>query len=269
MGRHTCADCGFTYPEDQFQATPVDQRRCPQCGSGTVNAEVHAQTIIAFAAMGTPSILIASNLWHGWMKIAIEHMHAARDARTAAAALETPRNEVSTWMSREFHASLVAVSASAHALDALYGSTVIPQTVRDTWKGKGTKRHGKIREALKQIFDTGQVNTKWVADFDWLFDLRDAALHAEEKPKPPVPHPLGTNTAQENVDYSVESAERAVDLAVSVLRWCVDHPRPNLTDAANWAAATRPSIQELAISVTGQPREPFTDLATPAASTRR
>ena len=78
-------------------------------------------------------------------------------------------------------------------------------------KGRGTKRHGKIREALKQVFDTGQVNTKWLADFDWLFDLRDAALHAEEKPRPPVPHPLGTNTARENVDYSIESAERAVD----------------------------------------------------------
>src|SRR5439155_21838497 len=131
------------------------------------------------------SILITSNLWYSWMKVAIERMHTARAARAAAAVPGIPSNEISTWMSREFQASLVAVSASAHALDALYGSTVVPQAVRDMWKGKGTKRHGKIREALKQIFDTGQVNTKWVADFDWLFDLRDAALHAEEKPRPP------------------------------------------------------------------------------------
>jgi hypothetical protein len=85
---------------------------------------------------------------------------------------------------------------------------------------------------------------------DWLFDLRDAALHAEEKPRPPVSHPLGTNTAWENVDYSIESAERAVDLAVSVLKWCVDHPRPNVTDAVAWAGANRASVQELATSVT-------------------
>ena len=200
--------------------------------------------------MGAVSILITSNLWFSWMKVAIEHMQEARRARTAAAAPRIPSNEVSTWMSHEFQASLVAVSASAHALDGLYGSTVIPQTVRDMWKGRGTKRHGKIREALKQVFDTGQVNTKWVADFDWLFDLRDAALHAEEKPWPPVPHPLGTNTARENVDYSIESAERAVDLAVSVLKWCVDHPRPDVTDAVAWAGANRASVLELATSVT-------------------
>jgi hypothetical protein len=159
-------------------------------------------------------------------------------------------------MSREFQSSLVAVSASAHALDALYGSTVIPQTVRDRWIDKRTKRHGKIREALKQIFDTGQMNANWMADFDWLFDLRDAALHAEEKPKPPLPHPLGTNTAQENVDYSVESAERAVDLAVSVLQWCVDHPRPRLPDATNWAAANRTAVHELAASAVRRMRNP-------------
>lgn len=123
------------------------------------------------------------------MKVAIEHMQTARIARTAAAAPGIPSNEVSTWMSREFQASLVAVSASAHALDALYGSTVIPQAVRDIWKGKGTKRHGKIREALKQVFDT-------------------------------------------------------------VLKWCADHPRPNLTDAVARAGANRASIQELATSVT-------------------
>lgn len=250
MGQHACADCGYDYPEDQFQATPVDQRQCPQCGSGRINAKVHAQAAIAVATVGTASILITSNLWYSWMKVAIEHMQMARAARAAAAAPGIPSNEVSTWMSREFQASLVAVSASAHALDALYGSTVIPQAVRDMWKGKGTKRHGKIREALKQVFDTGQVNTKWVADFDWLFDLRDAALHAEEKPRPPVPHPLGTNTARENVDYSIESAGQAVDLAVSVLKWCVDHPRPNVTDAVAWAGANQASVQELAASVT-------------------
>jgi hypothetical protein len=235
--------------EDHFQATPVDQRRCPQCGGGRINVDVHGQAATVVVSAGTASILITSNLWYSWMKVAIEHMQTARAARTAAAAPGIPGNEFSTWMSREFQASLVAVSASAHALDALYGSTVIPQAVRDMWKGKGTKRQGKIREALKQVFDTGQVNAKWVADFDWLFDLRDAALHAEEKPQPPVPHPLGTNTAPENVDYSIESAERAVDLAVSVLKWCADHPRPKLTDAVAWAGANRAPVQELAASV--------------------
>lgn len=99
-------------------------------------------------------------------------------------------------------------------LDALYGSTVILQAAR----GHGPHRPAKIREALKRVFNTGQVNTLWVAEFNWLFDLRDAVIHAEEKPASPVPHPAAGNTAPEHARYSVESAERAVDFALSVFR---------------------------------------------------
>ncbi|MEV4619693.1 hypothetical protein AB0J74_13405 [Asanoa sp. NPDC049573] len=156
-------------------------------------------------------------------------------------------------MRREFEASLIAVAASAHALDALYGSTVVPASVRQIWASKGTKRHGKIREALKLVFNTGAVNARWAVDFAWLFDLRDAAAHPEEKPKASVPHPLGTNTAPEYVDYSVESAERAVELALSVLRWCVEHPRSAQPDVVRWAASHQSAVADLE-SLWGQHR---------------
>jgi hypothetical protein len=57
--------------------------------------------------------------------------------------------------------------------------------------------------------------------------------------------PTGTNTAQEQVDYSVESADQAVSFALSVFRWCVDHPRTNLPEAVQWANTTRTTIEEL------------------------
>lgn len=243
MSVHSCADCQYEYPDAQFEQTPPDERRCPRCGGPRFNVRIYASTVRVIPAMGG-SILITSNLWASWLRVAIEHFGAARRARSMAASAQ-PSDQASAWMSREFEAAIVAVSASAHSLDALYGSTVIPQAVRDQWRSTGTKRHGKIREALKQVFDTGAMNTRWVAEFEWLFDLRDAALHAEEKPRPPVPHPLGTNTAQENVDYSVESAERALDLAMSVLGWCVDHPRKSLPDAVSWASLHQPTLAKL------------------------
>ena len=49
----------------------------------------------------------------------------------------------------EFEAAIVAVAASAHALDALYGSAVIPQSVRAQWRHLSSSREGHIREALK------------------------------------------------------------------------------------------------------------------------
>lgn len=100
---------------------------------------------------------------------------------------------------------------------------------------------------LQEVFVTGVVNSQWVAEFEWLFDLRDAAEHPEESPKPSIPHPLGTNTAPEQVDYSMEIATRAVELALSVLRWCIDHPRRNLTNAVQWAEVNKSTVSKLEI----------------------
>jgi hypothetical protein len=249
---HLCAECEYEYPETEFQVTPPDQRRCAACGSTRISATVYAQVVaVTLASASMPSILITTNLWLTWMRIAIDRAQAARHARIEAAK-DRLNNETAEWMRIEFEASVVAVAASAHALDALYGSTVIPPAVRAQWVTKGTRRHGKIREALKQVFVTGAVNSQWVTEFEWLFDLRDAAAHAEESPKPPVPHPLGTNTAPEQVDYSTESATKAVELTLSVLRWCVDHPRQNLADAAQWAEVNKPTVVKLETEWTGQ-----------------
>jgi hypothetical protein len=205
---------------------------------------VYGLAAVGIVTVSTPSILITTCLWPTWMRIAIDRARVASHARTEAAK-DRPHNETAEWMRIEFEASVVAVAASAHALDALYGTTVIPPAVRAHWNEKGTRRHSKIREALKQVFVTGVVNSEWATELKWLFGLRDAAAHATERPKPPVPHPLGTNTAPEQVDYSTESATKAVDLALSVLRWCVDHPRPNLADAVQWAEVNKPTVSQL------------------------
>ena len=154
----------------------------------------------------------------------------------------------SQLLSQEFRASIVAISASAHALDALYGSTVIPQTAHKL----GQNRRGNIREALKRVFDTGKVNTPWVAQFEWLFEMRDAAAHAQEEALPPEPHPVVGNTGQAHARYTVESADRAVDFALSVFRWCVDHPRPKPPGTAKWAADMTPTVTQLEAQRSGQ-----------------
>lgn len=241
---HRCSDCGYEYPEAEFQATPPDQRQCPDCGGTRIDASVSAVAAVGFVALSTPSVVITTHLWPTWMRIAIDRARVARDAR-AEAVKGGLGNDTGKWMRSEFEAAVVAVAASAHALDALYGSTVISQEVRAKWLKKKTSRPGKIREALKLVFDTGPVDNLWVDEFKWLFDLRDAAVHAKETPKPSVPHPLGTNTASEQVDYSTESATKAVELALSVLCWCVNHPRQNLADAVQWSEANESTVSKL------------------------
>ena len=178
---HLCAECGYEYPEADFQATPPEQRRCPECGSERISAQVYAQTAGAVTAVGTVSIRVTANVWLAWMQIAIERARAARQARQDAV-----QSSSGDGMTREFHAALVAVAASAHALDALYGSTAVPAWVRALWRLTSTSRHAKIRESLKRIFNTGPVDATWAVEFKWLFGLRDAALHAREEPHTPV-----------------------------------------------------------------------------------
>ena len=240
-----CANCGHEYDDTTSGAGTVGERRCPDCGSDQVSARVYPSTAEAHATVPTPGIMIISHLWITWLSVAIERAQAARRARDEMVRLRDQGENATDLLNDEFAASIVAVAASAHALDALYGSTVIPQSVRNRWRTSSSSREGHIREALKHVFDTGQVNTPWVAEFGWLFDLRDSAAHALESAKPPQPHPIVGNTSAEYVTYSCEAAERAVEFALSVFRWCVDHPRPVVPEAVRWATAMRPTIEDL------------------------
>lgn len=239
-----CGSCGDEYQDAEVQQSAPQDQLCPLCEARTEDVQAHAGVAEVFAAAESASIQTTTHLWLIWADVAVDRALAARSARNAALRASDSA-EVSRWMRQEFDASLVAVAASAHALDALYGSTAVPQSVRNEWVDRDTPRQGKIREALKLVFDTGPVNAPWVTEFKWLFKLRDAAAHAREHPRQTVPHPLGTHTAAEFVDYSKESAVRAVDLMLVVIRWCADHPRPSRPTAVQWAAAHRPDIARL------------------------
>ncbi|UQA92171.1 hypothetical protein [Streptomyces halobius] len=241
---HFCSQCRYQYPNTVIQQTVPEDQRCPQCGSSSVSVEAPAGHAAVSAPLSdTVDIKITAHLWPCWAGIAIDRALVARRARERAEALPVSAAE-SYALGEEFDASLVAVAASAHALDALYGSLVVRAAVQG--RKLGENRHSNIREALKLVFVSGPFNADWIADFEWLFDLRDAAVHHEEKPKKTVSHPsLGTHTGPEYVDYSTGSADKAVTLMLDVLRWCVDNPKPAVPDARTWAEANRPVVADL------------------------
>jgi hypothetical protein len=183
-------------------------------------------------------ILISVSLWFTWLTVAVERAAEAWRIRTEMSRLRDEGAQFSDLLNAEFEAAMVAIAASAHALDALYGSSTITADA----KNHGQNRPAKIREALKRTFHTGQVNTQWVIKFDNLFKLRDAAVHAEEQLRVPEMHPVAGYTANENVTYSAEEADRAVDFSLSVVRWCIDHPR---NDSVQWANNMRPLLEQL------------------------
>jgi hypothetical protein len=213
------------------------------------NDAVHAQDSEGYGAGAQLSIeasvtahpggiLITVSLWFIWLEVAVEQAISARRIRANMIQMQAEGKPIADLLNPEFEASVVAIAACAHSLDALYGSQVIPATARN----QGQNRPGKIREALKRTFNTGPVNTPWVPEFTRLFDLRDAAVHAGESPSVPELHPVAGYTAKESVTYSKETAEHFVDFTLSVFRWCIDNPRPS---SAAWAASIAPLIDQL------------------------
>jgi hypothetical protein len=83
--------------------------------------------------------------------------------------------------------------------------------------------------------------TRWLpSELRWLFDLRDAALHHGPTFSKPVPHPLGTHTSPEYVEYAHENATRAVSLTIDLMTACLDHPKNS--ELEGWANNHRPLV---------------------------
>jgi hypothetical protein len=193
----------------------------------------------------TVQVSIGVALWFEWGDIAIEREGTARTAREQMLQADAAGRSIHPAYTAEFHASLAGVAAAAHGLDALYGQ-LITDDLRAT-VGPRTAREAKIRECLKARFGTGARNQSWVIEFGWLFDLRDAAVHAPFAQLPSAPHPSGIGVGGSPLvrDYSVESCTRAVNLLLDVLNVCAAHPRPADTAAVTWATSYAPAIRTL------------------------
>lgn len=185
------------------------------------------------------TVSIRSHLWVWWADIAVDAERSAREARREALELGIQGEGFGEALMRETRGSLIAVSASAHALDALYGAvaTIVPSPPAPT-------RWSTILETFKRAFLVrGRAGGGgWARELEWLFGLRDAAVHHEEEDREPVPHPTGTNVSSATADYSLEAASRAVDLLFDILGTAVAGPRPPFEQ---WVSDYRNSVDAI------------------------
>jgi hypothetical protein len=205
----------------------------------------------ALTTVGSVRIRVSAPLWPVWLSVAIEQERRAREARAAGERIvRAGSDSFGEAMGQELRAAIVAVSASAYAIDALYGVVEplipLPAGLPQTWARTGASRHARIRGTLAHGFALDNATGKrWKREFTWLFDLRDGAVHYEEGLRDPVPHPLGGNTAPEYVYYSVESVERAVSLGLEVFSACARAPRPALGELVKWGTGAVPIVARL------------------------
>jgi hypothetical protein len=132
---------------------------------------------VSAASNATVTIRARASLWSRWLEIAIEQEKIASDARRQALIL-SPQDMpfVMDEIAREMRASMVAISASAHALDALYGEirdiAGVSQDTLNAWENNRTRRPMRILETLKSGFVIGSNAQGWHKDIVALFDLR-------------------------------------------------------------------------------------------------
>ena len=202
-------------------------------------------TARARAAPNAPSLSIGTQMAIHWAQIAIANAHAARRARQSLADAQRRGSPLEFALATEMHASLIAISSAAHAVDALFAELkplVFTEDVTNRWKKNRTKRRAQIRETFRHGFRI--VGDQWGSDFDWLFDLRADAVRPGFAAGDPHAgsHPLGIGAGPEFYKFTCEQAERAARLVVDVYRTCTTYPWPATEE---WAERMGPMAERL------------------------
>jgi hypothetical protein len=212
---------------------------------GVRAAGVTGVTVTASGRASEPTLSIGTHLAIDWAEIAIANAQVARRARQALADVQRRGSPLEVALATEMHASLIAISAAANALDALFAELrplVFTADFTNRWKKNGTKRRQQIRETFKHGFRI--VGDHWGSDFDWLFDLRADAVRPGASAHDPGagPHPLGIDAAPEFCRFTCEGAERAARLIVDVCCTCAAYPWPATEE---WAQEMGPMVEKL------------------------
>jgi len=146
-------------------------------------------TAVTARATASASIAVQTQLLFHWSDIAIAHERLAWDGRRRAEQMrdEAVKTGQGLPIEIELRASMVAIAAASHALDALYGELrdlALPAEIAQKWKSDRRSRPSRprmIRETLKHGFSISAQ--RWETELEELFALRDAALHPETVPR--------------------------------------------------------------------------------------
>jgi hypothetical protein len=202
-------------------------------------AEVRATAAAASTAVATITAKAASNMWIKWSLIAIDHERDALIARRQAETI-TDSQRLGEPYEAEFHASLIAVTASAFALEAFANHLTewlgasVPRTVVQKYNGR-VPAAVKVIEVVKDSFAVSAHEAYWSSEASTLFELRNDVVHFKPTWNELVSHPTGkSHVVRETVIYSAERASSSVALAIEILTTCLHSPRSDRPQVVEW-----------------------------------
>jgi hypothetical protein len=209
------------------------------------DATVGAVAMSASGRVGVVRAFITSNFDIKWFQIALEHERAALEARDRAIAAPDGSQEMGEAFDDELKAAMVAIAASAFAIDAMY--TKLNDMLNPADRVRAGDRIGRIVETLKIALALGKRGQAWQKSIRALFKQRDELVHFRGKPYESMMHPTGKSAvSRENVTYTAEATAHAVDLGLEVLTTAYRSPRRKHAAIVEWSkrAAHVPELLE-------------------------
>jgi hypothetical protein len=220
-------------------SSPEEKRQLAQVFSGQRKAHREGDVRLGKRSPGM-AVQMHQIMWARWIEVAVEHELEARRAY-----LDIVAKPESDAILREFRASLVAVTAAAHTVEAVFGDIkyLIPPQPRRS------KRHQELRHGFRVAFGvSGATDERLAEELNRLFTLRDSAAHPYTESEPPARHPAGINTGVEHSQFNAITSRRAVDAAMAALELAASPPSPSGRWVERWVSERAPyqvRIQQL------------------------
>lgn len=223
------------YEQDRAAATtPEEQKRVME--EFTAKRRTHREEDVR-AGRRPPGVSVVMHqiMWARWLEVAVEHELRARDAFKKL--LEGRNETLGDELGDEFRASLVAVTASAHTAEALFGDI----KYRIPAQERRAKRYLVLCHAFKVAFGVRAPEHEALKrELGWLFERRDLATHPYTEATPPKAHPAGIDTGAEHSDFNAVTSGRAVDAVMMALGVAASPPGPLNRWIERWAASRAP-----------------------------
>lgn len=204
---------------------PRERRKLAEEFAAERTAQRRADIALGKRSPGT-GVAIRQTMWLHWLEIAVQNEMTARRCFR-----DPTTNAGSDPLGCEFRASLVAVTASAYTIEAVFGGIkylIPPQPRRD-------KRHSQLRHALRVSFGISDADyARFADDFAWLFACRDSGVHPYTELIPTEHHPAGINTAVEHILFNAVTSGRAVNTAMTVIQFAAQPPNTLNHWIARW-----------------------------------
>ncbi len=184
-----------------------------------------------------------------WAEIAVQHEDAAHRARAAST------RTYDAHAKAELHASMVTLAAATSAIDGLYAviqPIVTPpaQLVAAAQAAKAAGRRTPNRrawviETLKAGYRLGLLTKQVQDDVAWVYSVRNPNVHPKKLITYVHIHPVLGETTWERATYTVESAERAVDLMLLVLDVMTTESSTTIPALVEWARSYRWVVEKV------------------------